>query len=126
MPNSLLPRRCRQSFPRRGRRRALSRCSRNGFTYDRNEVGRCRCCRFPGRARQVLAHRTSPAEQLLRTDLPPARPLAFAKEALDRAEAFFAWAEDQVMSRLTERLRAVLQRCKEFDFEHLATPADAK
>ena len=61
--------------PLRRRRRALNRCSRNGLAHDRNEAGRCRRRRFPGRTRQVLEHRTSPAEHLLRTDLPPPRNL---------------------------------------------------
>ena len=50
--------------PWRRRHRALNRRSRNGFAHDRNEAGRCRRCRFPRHARQVLAHRASPAKDL--------------------------------------------------------------
>ena len=61
--------------PRRARRRALNRRSRNGFAHNRNEARRCRRCRFSGHTRHVLAHRAAPAEYLLRTDLPPPRNL---------------------------------------------------
>src|SRR4051812_40734789 len=60
-----------------GRRRALHRRSRNGFAHDRNEVGHCRRCRCRDHARQVLPHGPSPAEYLLRADLPASRNLRY-------------------------------------------------